>query len=135
MFFFVDSKDNCMKHDRVRHYKRVVRSFADLDDVIKDIPGNFDLIWDLRGDYTDDLAYDTMVHNEIAMFNEIMLLLPPTCLRVSVKIRTRNIKEYVLPVDGRFFYLPELYCRMKTELRFVGLRNNTCAKLSDDIYV
>lgn len=84
-----------MKHDRVRHYKRVVRSFADLDDVIKDIPGNFDLIWDLRGDYTDDLAYDTMVHNEIAMFNEIMLLLPPTCLRVSVKIRTRNIKEYV----------------------------------------
>lgn len=94
-----------------------------------DVP--FDVIWDVRGDYVNDEQYEAMVLEEIALLNTMIQTLPEKCVRCNIKIREKNLLDYVLAPNGRFYVLPWCLERGKTELRYVFRRNsNEVRKMS-----
>nr|WPV74299.1 MAG: VP1 protein [Drosophila Glencorse burn reovirus] len=110
------------KYKNITHVKEMFYTWEQINKYVA--PNEkYDFIWDVRGDYIDDVQYESMVEKEIDLVNVLMRTIPNECIRINLKIRYKNLEKYQLIHNGRFFLLPFLRKRGKRELRYI-VRNS-----------
>lgn len=87
---------------KVHHVNALITGSRDLNRILSQFDvDEFDLMWDVRGDYVDDEQYDAMVRMEINSLNDILTNVRFS--RANIKFSPRWGSLYLINDWARFF--------------------------------
>lgn len=109
----------------IHHTKVAITSAEQLIRLLPDSLKSYDLIWDVRGDFSDEIHYDALVLSEIQCLNDILFKDHARIRRVNIKFSTRWAQSYIIPIEGNFYILPYSKSRNLNELRYVARMGQT----------